>query len=238
MKGRGDWRLFRKNLLGISLIVAPLLLLIATAATSSFREDDPARYLSNIADNSGVYYAGNIVGMIGGMFAVGAVLALVHLVRVRRPLFAVLAGGLALAGTVMMPGVWGAITVIEYQMAQQADRSAFVALLEGLEESATIIPLFVTWIGTAVGMVLLAGGLWLARSVPRWIPLLLGVAFVASFAASTPVLSVIASALVLVALGAIGVRVLQSSVDDWETGDLRLPAATTAEPPSSVSVTQ
>ncbi|HEV2062174.1 MAG TPA: hypothetical protein VGR12_04910, partial [Solirubrobacteraceae bacterium] len=75
------WRSSRKTLLGVSLIAAPLLILVSDLLTRSIYDDKEALYLANIAENEARYYAGNLIGVVGALFIVGAVLALIHLVR-------------------------------------------------------------------------------------------------------------------------------------------------------------
>jgi fumarate reductase subunit D len=226
MSHADDWRHLRKTVFGICLIVGPLLLLVGGLLTLGLYDgDDEARYLAEIADNEALYYGANMVGALGALFLVGAVIAIAHLVRVRHPRFAIVAGALALAGVVTMSGVWMTFTIIEIEMAQSADRAAMAALIEASDDSATIAPLFITFVGASLGLVLLAIGLWRAHTVPRWIPALMAVAFVLLFVGESGVVGTLGSVAAFVALGAIGLLVLRSTDEAWEAGDLAPPSA-------------
>jgi hypothetical protein len=218
-----EWRHFRKTLLGVALIAAPVLMFASDVATSGIYDgNDERRYLAAIADNEGLYYAGNLLGAIGALFVVGAVVALIHLVRVRHPGFAKVAGGIALVGAITMSGVWLTFTLVELELARSSDRAAMAAVIASSEDSAAMAPLFVTWIGISLGLLLLAAGLWRARTVPRWMAALLAGSVVVLFFGEGA-LSIVASVLMAGALIPIGVLVLRSSVEAWEAGDLAVP---------------
>jgi hypothetical protein len=230
-----DWRRFTKTALALCLIVAPLLLLVsALMSTAIYDGDDEARYLASIADNDALFYTAGIIGTLGAVALVGAVLALVHLVRTHFPRYAIAAGGLALLGVLTFAGVFLTFTIVEYELAQATDREAMVALLQESEDGAASAPLFVTWIGTFLGVVLLAGALLRTHALPRWMPALLIVALLAVFFSESSWIGVITSALTVVAMGAIGLTILRSSLDAWERGELagEEPPLTTAPPPA------
>lgn len=234
------WRRLTKVLLGVCLIGAPLLIGIGEIISSSvYSGDDYARYLASIEDNGAAYYAGNLVGAVGALLLVGAVVALIHLIRVRHAKYAAIVGGLALLTVGLMPGVWLMSTMAEYEMAMSADQAAMATLLDGAEDSATAIPLFVVWIGMTLSVILLAAGLLWSRTVPQWMPALLIAGFVLLFISDEGVLGIITSLLLLVGLGAIGATVLRSSVDEWEAGDLAGagPPTESAPPPQTAVAT-
>jgi Domain of unknown function (DUF4386) len=216
-----DWRGFTKTVLGACLIAAPLLLLTSSLlGTGIYDGDDEARYLASIADNEALYYAAGMVGVLGAMAMVGAVLALIHLVRTRYPRYAKLAGGVALLGVLTFAGVFLSFTIVDFELARAGDRDAMVALLQDTEDSASSAPFFVTWIGTFLGLILLAAGLLRSHAVPRWMPALLIVGLLLLFISEASWVGVVASAVTLVAMGAIGLAVLRSPVEAWETGDV------------------
>ena len=226
------WSAFRKTVLGVALVAAPLFILISNALTSSIYVDNQATYLANIADNEARFFAGNMFGVVGAMFLAGAVLALIHLVRHRYPRYAKGAGALALVGALAMSGVWLVFSIVEYQMAQEANRAAMATFMTNAEDSAAMAPLFVTWIGSLLGMVLLGAALLRAGTLPRWMPALMIVGFVLVFP-SEGALSVVADALILAGMGSIGVAVLRSPLAAWESGTVA-PAEVQPVEPSEV----
>ena len=237
MTGAADWRHLTKVLLGVSLIAAPLLIAIGEVISSAVYDgDDYGRYLASIEDNGAAYYAGNLVGAFGSVFLIGSVIALIHLVRVRHAKYGAIVGGLALLCVAALPGLWLASTIIEYQMANSGDQAAMARLLDNTEEAASSIPFFFVWIGMTLSVILLAAGLIWSRTVPRWMPALLILAFILLFVDEGGVLGIISTVLILAAMGAIGVTILRSSDDAWEAGELEHPApppTPTAPPPSA-----
>jgi hypothetical protein len=231
-----DWRRFTKTVLGACLIAAPLLLLAsAVMSTGIYDGDNEARYLASIADNEALFYASGLVGALGAIALVGAVAALVHLVRTHHLRFGMVAGGFAMLCVVTLSGVFLTFTITEFEIAQSPERAAMVALLQGSEEDASSIPFFFTWIGTFLGVILLAGALLRTHALPRWMPGLLIASLLLVFISDADWLGVVASALTLVAMGAIGMAVLRSPVEAWEAGDLAggEPPLTTSPPPTT-----
>jgi hypothetical protein len=229
-----EWRRFTKTALGACLIAGPLLLLVSSLmSTGIYDGDDEARYLASIADNEAMFYAAGIIGALGAMALVGAVLALIHLVRTHHMRYAMVAGGIALLGVLSFAGVFLTFTIVEFELARAADREAMVALLRNSDDAASA-PLFVTWIGTFLGIVLLAAGLLRTHALPRWMPGLLIAAMLLLFVSEASWLGVVASAVTLVAMGAIGLTILRSSVDAWEAGELGgEPPLSTSPPPTT-----
>ena len=223
------WSAFRKVVLGVALVVAPLLILVSNALTRSIFDDNHATYLASIADNEARFFAGNLLGVVGALFLTGAVLALIHLVRHRYPRYAKGAGALALMGVLTMSGVWMLFSVIEYQMAQEANRAAMVTFMSNTEDSVAMAPLFVTWIGSMLGAALLGAALLRAGTVPRWMPALMIAGFVLTFPAEGA-LSVVADALILAGMGSIGLAVLRSPLAAWESGSVAPSEAQRVEP--------
>ncbi len=223
------WSAFRKTVLGVALVAAPLLLLVSNALTGTIYEDNQATYLANIADNEARFFAGNMIGAVGALFLAGAVLALIHLVRHRYPRYAKGAGGLALLGTLTMSGVWLVFSIIEYQMAQEANRAAMATFMNNADDSAAMAPLFVVWIASLLGMVLLSAALLRAGTLPRWMPALMIVGFVLVFPAEGA-LSVVADAVILAGMGSIGVAVLCSPLAAWESGSVAPREVRSVEP--------
>jgi hypothetical protein len=147
--------------------------------------------------------------------------------------YAMVAGGIALLGVLSFAGVFLTFTIVEFELARAADREAMVALLRNSDDAASA-PLFVTWIGTFLGIVLLAAGLLRTHALPRWMPGLLIAAMLLLFVSEASWLGVVASAVTLVAMGAIGLTILRSSVDAWEAGELGgEPPLSTSPPPTT-----
>lgn len=215
-------RRFRKTLVAACLLGAPLLIAIGQLVSRGVWEDDEAAYLASIADSEAQFYIGSMISVAGAFLIPIAVLGLVHLVRVRRRVLGTVVGAVALLGAFGMPGGWLAGTIFEYIAAQQADRAAMVGLLADLESGAAA-PLLVMWMAFSIGLLLLAVGLFVARTVPRWSAALLGVSVVALFAADGGVTGAVASAVIVAAWGSIAWSIHRRTPAEWAAGEL--PAA-------------
>ena len=231
-----DWRRFTQVLLGACLIAAPLFFLAGGVVQSPVSDgDDFARYLASIADHETAYYAGGMLSTVGAFLLVGVVIALVHLIRVRHPRFAMAAGALGLMGAIGIAGVLLASTIIDFQMAGSGDRAAMALLLENGEEAASSIPFFVVWIGMALAMLMLAGGLAWSRTVPMWMAACVAIGMLAVFFVSGDIPGLIASAVFLLGLASIGVAVIRSPLEEWEAGDLTHHEPVTPTPQAPVA---
>lgn len=227
-------RRFRKSVVVVCLVAGPLLIAIGQAVTSGIHEDDQAAMLASIAAEDIRYYAGSMISVVGAFLTPIAILGLVHLVRVRKRAIGTVAGVIVLIGAFGMPGAWLAGTLIDYMASQQADRAAMAALLGDLESGAAV-PMFVVWISFMLGILLLAIGLFVARTVPRWTAVLLGVSVVALFAGEGDVGSVVASVVIVAAWSSVAWSIHRRTPDQWAAGELpdSRPSATTQAPPQT-----
>lgn len=189
----------RTLLLGAALVVSPALILLGDMLTPSVDWNDNVELVTTAAAESGRWQAGALVGMVGFMLFVPAGIAGAELVRQRKP-------GLALAIAVSMGA--GAMAVVAsmgvtftYAGARAADTAEvarFVEESENLGGFALMIPLFLLG---PLGALLLAYGLWRTSTTPVWVPVLLLLGVVATFAEST--IATIGWAGITVAMGAV-----------------------------------
>lgn len=220
--------------MALCLLGAPLLIAIGQIVSGGIWEDEEAAYLASIADSEAQFYIGSMISVAGAFLIPIAMLGLVHLVRVRKRILGTVVGAIALLGAFGMPGGWLAGTVFEYVAAQQADRAAMAGLLADLEGGAAA-PLMVMWMAFSLGLLLLAVGLYVARTVPRWSAALLGVSVIALFAADGGVAGTVASVVIVAAWGSIAWSIHRRTPDQWAAGELptaRQDTVTTAQPPT------
>lgn len=103
-----------------------------------------------------------------------AFLTIAHLSRRGAPRLAGIGGGFAALGAVGHL-VWGGIMLVTVLMAgDAANREVYAGLLEKIE-STPLLMIFAAsgLIGTVLGVLLLAIGLWKSRAVPSWQPAVL-----------------------------------------------------------------
>jgi hypothetical protein len=226
-----DSRNFTRTLAAISLIVTPVLLLLASIIAPDLG-DNAAEELAAIADNEAGYVISGILFLIAPLVFVPGMMGVIRLMRRRGVTMGQIGAALIMFGalaTIAFYG-WG---LIEYVAATEdgLDRAQMAELFDAAEDSNLIIPVLVCFLGgLLVGSILLAVALWRNRVVPVWSPIALVLSNVASFLSEdSKALSIVAFVLLFVALFAIAQKLLSISDDEWE--DWHLPEPGGAAPP-------
>lgn len=211
-----DVRNFGRTLAGLSLIVAPLLLLAASIIGPDL-SDETAERLQEIADNEGAYIAGGYLFLAAPFALIPGLIGLMRVLRGRRVTVGQVGAGLILIGGTATIAFFG-FGVFEFEAAQPGlDAGQMAQLSDNVDDSGLLVPLIVLFIGGLVlGSVLLAIGLWRQRAAPAWAALALGLSAIVNFLGEEKAISVIAFALLLIGLGPVGIRLLSMSDEEWE----------------------
>ena len=217
--GFSDSQHLRKTVAGACMILAPLLFLVAFVVSPEI-ETSAGRQLAVAADHVDRFYVANLVATLGLMLVVPAVLGVMHMLRERRPAYSGLGGTLALLG-VFASLVGQGVALVMWEMARHgADSAGNTAVIHGeINDAGTVVPIYVLGFAGAVGVVVLAAGLWMARVVDWWMALFFAAGIVCinvAFPAGLLALAIVGSALTLVGLGSMGLMVLRESDADWE----------------------
>jgi hypothetical protein len=228
-----DSRNFGRTFAGIALIAAPLLFLVGTVLDPAWA-GETEEYLNEVAADRGLYLLAGILNLLGALLLIPGLLGVIHLLRRRRVTLGQIGAALIMLGAVAISSTY-VISVFEIVgTGDEFDREQIVALLDDTEESGEAAPVFAMFLlGLVLGSILLAIGLWRQRAVPIWVPIALVLGSLAGFVAGdSQVSSLVTSALLAVALIAIGLRILSVSDDDWERwevlADERAPSASAA----------
>jgi hypothetical protein len=209
----------RKQIAGICMLVAPALLLISAIVQPELDTDEAAQ-LGLIADSADAWYIAQLLALGAIALAVPAVLGFMHMLRERRVLFGHVGGGLALVGLLALTGAV-AFQLAAWQMvAPGADQAQMAALYERLHETTGLWILFyLVPFAFYAGVVVLAGGLALARAVHPLFAACMAVGAVL-VAVGYPIgseIGFIAGAAVLwLGVGATGWMVLGETDEQWE----------------------
>jgi hypothetical protein len=116
-------------------------------------------------------------------FLVAAV-AIGTLVIPRKPVLGGIGATLAVVGG-FGHTVYGGVAMTQLEMAADESHHAVHAdVLTGLESSPLVAFMAMGLVGTVLGLLLLAIGLWRTRAVPTWIPAALGLFLVTEFVVS------------------------------------------------------
>jgi Domain of unknown function (DUF4386) len=209
----------RKMMAGACMVLAPLFLLLS-AIVSPKLDTNEAAMLGNIADHADRWLLSTILGGVGVVLLVPAVLGLVHMLREPRPGAAHLGGGLALFGLLAAAAGTGASLVLWQMAAPGADRGEMVALYQRVNDTAgSFIVLYLCTLGIVLGFAVLAYGLVAARLV-HWgmagAVVVGAVGVTIAYLAGSLALLIIGSAIFFVGLAAIGQMVLTETDEDWE----------------------
>jgi hypothetical protein len=180
---------------------------------------DEATQVATIAENLDAWYTAHLIALVSIVLMVPALLGLMHMLRERQVTLGHVGGGLAMVGLLAFVGIV-AMELVLWQLLREGDTATAVTLLQGLNESAGIlIPFALMSFGFAIGMALLAVGLYRARAVQSWMAVCVGVgAILVGFAFGTALnwLAIVAAAVLVVGLGSIGRMVLRETDEAWE----------------------
>ncbi len=216
--GFSDSQHLRKTVAGTSMVLGPLLLVIAFVMSPRL-ETEAAAQLRVAAEHVDRFYLVNLIAMVGVVLMVPAVLGLMHMVRERRPVHGAVGGGLSVLGLLATMASFGIAFAI-WQMASDGVSAGDVTLLDSIIDSAGIvIPINVVGFVGGLGFVVLMLGMYRGHVVDWWMALCAAVGVVlinVAFPAGVLALAILGSALLLVGLGAIGVMVVRESDSDWE----------------------
>jgi hypothetical protein len=211
---------FRKTVAGMCMVFAPLLLLAGAIVHPELKTDVGAQ-LAVIADNLDQWFAAHLLILIAVALAVPAVLGLMHMLREREVAYGHLGGGLGVLGLLAITGIVTMDGFVGWQAAVgDADRAQMTALFERLNDTAGVVaPFFIVSFAFALGMLVLAIGLYRARAVQSWMAAFIAIgaaALAVGGTAATDWLFVVGAAFMFVGLASIGRYVLTETDEDWE----------------------
>jgi hypothetical protein len=212
-----DERNFARTLAGLSLIVAPLLLLISVLIGPDL-SDDGATRLSQITDNESGYVASRYLLLMGAWVFVPGLIGLCRVFRGPRVMLGQVGAGLVLVGWISTIAFFG-LGAYEYEAAQpDLDPALMGQLVDNVNDSGMMIPfIIVTFVvGIAIGSLIVAWSLWRRRLVPPWVPAALVAWTILDILADSVALSAIAFACLLVGFGSVGLKLLSLSDQEWE----------------------
>jgi hypothetical protein len=213
-----DARNFRRTAAGLSLIIGPVLLLIASAITTT-GGDDTAEYVAEVATRRGAEEASAVLGIFGFAFLIPGIIGALNLLRGRGVVLGHLGGILAVLGLACFSALIASSFYDVAATAPGADSNAYVDISEEVEDTTgAIIVVAVALIGTLLGLILLAIAFIRARTVPLFAPILMiaGILVVGPASGDSRAVSVIGNLLLLGGLGTVGLTLLRQPDEEWE----------------------
>lgn len=206
---------FRRSVGGLSLIIAPLLLL-AGAIVGPDSGEETADYLRAYAENSEAAGVSTVLWFLGFVVLTVAVAALIHLVRDRAVVLGHVGGMLAFAGSIAFAALV-VTSIYDIALGQQLPLQQGVAVNEAIQaDPASYWVLIPALLGTSIGLVLLTAALWRGGVLPVWVfPVLLVGFVVLFFGGDQKEISIAGNALILIGLAFAGWTVLSMSDNEW-----------------------
>ena len=209
---------FRRTAAAVGLVTTALLMIVSTILAPPF----PGNFTDQLAEIEAAGTSGTISAFafaLAQLPFIVAILGVAHLIRAGSPILSNLGATLGVVGG-FGHSVFAGITMVQLSMAaDEPNRAAHAAILESVEAGPAVAFMAMGLLGTVLGILLLAIGLWRASVGPRWVPLALGAFLVVEFVGSnlTEWASSLAVLLYVVSFGALAVTIWRSPIEDWQT---------------------
>ncbi|HVS29390.1 MAG TPA: hypothetical protein VHE14_07540 [Solirubrobacteraceae bacterium] len=195
------------------MLLAPLLLLVV-ASISPENSSNAQRQLTVVARHPDRWYVSDLLAILALCLLIPAIFGLMQMLRERAPRICHVGGSLALAGVVAV-AFQTALGLVEWQMIKGgADRDQMAALLHRLEQSAGVAPVLIAAGLLALGLTLLAFGLYRIGEIGLTTAsaIALGAILVdVGYELPSGALTIAAAALTALGLGRVGWRLLLAS---------------------------
>lgn len=213
---------FRRTMVGLCLIIAPLLLLLGDIIHPAGAEG-AVGLLNIMAEHPGRVETASLLTIFSTVFFVPALVGLLYLIRDRGVVLGHIGVGLALIGIVGHAVFAGFQVVLLGFIQSGVDREQLSTILgSGPLNVGFVIVMLMFLGGFFLGLILLSISLWRSRVAPLWVAacIIAAIVWVSTPLGTIMLQADIGGALVLIGLGWIGLKILRMSDADWERGNL------------------
>lgn len=206
---------------GLSMILAPLLLAVGFAIHPA-EKSNGAEQLQVIADNIGRWNTAHILILASAVLFIPAVLGLMHLLRYRGVWFGLFGGALAGVGVVCLGALVGvdALATSAFADVPADQRAGLAPGMQAIGDAQGAIPVAYLSAGLIFGLIVLAAGLFVTHTAPRWASVTIEVAslvLLASLVGNNEKIGAVGATVLLISLGALGLQTLRQTDEAWET---------------------
>lgn len=206
---------FRRSMVGLSLIAAPLFGLIGASLLPKYT-GGMAGELAFIAAHPTRWLVGLYVDLLTMIPMIVMIFGLLHLLRQRAVMLGHISGGMMLVGSFFHGAILGFQFVEAPLVVSGMDKAQMVAFSEQMYNHTAFTLLLMPFIFFHLGSLLMAAALWRARTGAPWVPTLIVVGVLVEFFGPAEFHAQLYFSLFLLAFGWIGSRVLRMSDTEWE----------------------
>jgi len=213
---------FRRTLGGICLILAPIFFAIAEI-TYPASDGNGAAQLDIAARNQSVMLADIYFGIASAILFIPAVYALLHVTRRRGVVLGHVAAILTIAGVCLAHLALGGLQLMLWAMAGPGvDRQAMASFIDKTQQNPAGLPLVLGHELFAFGIIVFGIAIWRSGFGYRWAGPAIAAGVVIDIVGGTmglpdPWVSIVSDGIFVTGLAAVGLRVLLTSDDEWET---------------------
>lgn len=219
-EGMTNTATFRRTAVALCLLLTGVLSALSNALAPAF-PSDAAERLAAFADAGTRAWVSALSFAFAQLPFIVAMLGLGHLLRTAAPRLANLGTSVAVVGG-FGHAVFAGVSLTVLSLAQDAEhRDVLAAAVDDLESRPLMVFAVLGLLGTVLGLVLVAVGLWRAQVGPRWVPAALGLFLVVEFVgtALSEWAAPASGLLYLLAFAALARHVAGTDAQAWQTVD-------------------
>ena len=209
---------FRRTAAAVGLVTTAALMVVSIVLAPPF-PGDFEEFLAGVDDAGSAATISALGFTLAQLPFLAAVLGIGHLIRPGAPVLSNVGTTLAVIGG-FGHAVYGGVSMVQLSMAADAANHAVHAqILTDVESGPAVAFMAMGLLGTVLGLLLLAIGLWRARVEPRWVGPVLGAFLVVEFAGSalTEWSAYVSGVLYVLAFGALAATIWRSPDELWQT---------------------
>jgi hypothetical protein len=214
-----DARNFARTSTGLLLIAGPAVLLIGSIVSPDTDHKNKAQELAAIAAHKGTYLLGGLLFLLATTLMVFAGFGLVRMFRGPRGVTLGQVAGVLLSLGATVGAGWYALGVAEYEMVNHngLNRAALATFLHKADNTSAMLPLILMFLaGIVIGVLLLGVAAIRTRIVPVWAAIVILVAGPLGFFGNGKAGGIASAVVLLVGLGALGLRALRMTDEEWD----------------------
>lgn len=200
----------------LALILAPLLYMIGQALQPDIDTSSAAEQLPVLIEHNNQGVSAILICILGLILFIPAVLGLMRLLHGTGAWLGLVGGSLSIAGLVLFTSLLTAVGLVPFDLADvsESERAGVQTSLQALIDSANGQGAVGAYVGIGfailpLGLLLIAIGLWRARTVARWMAIVIAIGALGLVAGADHWIRALDAAILMVGMGAVGVQMLR-----------------------------